>query len=303
MIKMINWLFITTIFFTLVTEAYSETHKLVASKDMPVEINLILESFQMENAEGKFITLSPSILENLKRIDTHARLLTKEDVFLIGKVEFYKTFLKNSSRNAKASLDSVAINNMNQAIKLARDPFVKWFIRSISKDTESLITNPRYKDYLMQKNLGNLNQIELKRIDKKVQLLYRWVSKINADAADFEEIFKAELTPVMVEALKNIEQSFYLMALNSSVNMPAQNVTNQSLKFFIEKKHTKKQTSPIKEKSIDDILEPVVGPSGNSFNEKLPEPSSESWAEEEATPNSLKNLPKPSDDADWLQDF
>jgi hypothetical protein len=164
-------------------------NKIVGSKEMPLELNLLIES--LENSIGL-----EKILPLVMNIDSYARVLSKEDIFLIGKIEIYKTLLKTSESFPKGVVDGNSTQVLKEAIHKSRDPFIKWFLQALLQDCEALLSSASYKDYLLQKNNGRLERIELKKIDKKVQLLLRWISKINPDAPDFQDLIKADLVPV-----------------------------------------------------------------------------------------------------------
>jgi hypothetical protein len=75
------------------------------------------------------------------------------------------------------------------------------------------------------------------------------------------------------------------------------------LKFFSLKEVKPVAQKPVKkEKTVDDILAPITD-EGKNEEDALPEPSKEDWLNDDNAPTNLKNLPKPSNDADWLQDF
>lgn len=270
--------------------------KMKGSKELPLELNLLVESLDESLGHEKFL---PEILS----IDSYARSLNKEDIFLIGKIEIYKALLKTNKTFPKASIDENSNKKLREGIKKATDPFVKWFLKAILADCETLMTGPNYKDYLLQKNNARLDKLELKKIDKKVKLLYRWVSKVNPDSADFQDLIKAELVPVMLEALVNLEKSFFLMASETKVDsLPTLISSPKELKYFtlLEVKMPKQATAV--EKSVEDILSPITDENGG-MKPILPKPSTEDWLNEDNAPLNLKNLPKPTDDADWLQDF
>lgn len=278
------------------------------TKELPLELNLILESLQWaeqkDEEANKIPYLSENIIETLKHIDSYARVLSKEDIFLIGKIEIYKTLLKTNNTYPKAVIDGNSLKTLNFAIKNSTDPFVKWFLQALRQDCDALLGTSVFKEYLLQKNTGQLDRLESRRIDKKVQLIYRWVSLINPDASNFQEAFRLELVPAMIEALKNIEQSFYLMTHISNFQTTPDPIKSvNEMKFFVLKE-AKKKTSPLikKEKSVDEILAPITD-EGSALPPVLPEPSKDDWGNDANTPTNLKNLPKPSDDASWLQDF
>ena len=69
----------------------------------------------------------------------------------------------------------------------------------------------------------------------------------------------------------------------------------------------KVEKSNEKSKSVEDIIdgpetleEEALQPPSAAV---LPAPTKENWIEEQSSPIDLKKLPKPTDDADWLQDF
>ncbi|MGZ3789303.1 MAG: hypothetical protein ACXVLQ_12315 [Bacteriovorax sp.] len=269
------------------------TRKIQGSKELPRELNLLVEGLQAESID--------EMIPVIMNIDSYARALNKEDIFLVGKIEIYKTLLKSAETSPRAAIDGDTLKILKEAIKKTNDPFIKWFFQALLQDAESLLNSPAFKDYLLQKNTGRLDRLEFKKIEKKVQLLYRWTSKINPGVADFQETFLADLNPVMKEALRNIEESFFLMALSSADNLlPIKSATE--LKFFALREIKKVKKPGKKEKTVDDILAPITG-EGKLEEVVLPEPSNEDWTNEDNSPLNLKNLPKPSDDADWLQDF
>ncbi len=271
------------------------TKKIQGSKELPLELNLLIDSLQKTNNE--------SLLPIVLNIDSYARLLSKEDIFLVGKIEIYKTLLKTNDYFPKATVDGDSIKTLRDGIKKATDPFISWFLSALLRDCESLINTPSFKDYLLQKNNGRLEKLEFKKIDKKVQLLYRWISKVNPDSPDFQETLRAELVPVMLESLKNIEESYFLMAINNTGATPPAIKSVAELKFFSLKEVKPVAQKPAKkEKTVDDILAPITD-EGKNEETALPEPSREDWLNDDNAPTNLKNLPKPSNDADWLQDF
>lgn len=270
--------------------------KIEGSKEMPLEINLLLESIQNSVDYERIIPI-------IRNIDSYARVLSKEDIFLIGKVEIYKTLLKGNEVLKKPMIDGNSLETLKAAIKNAQDPFLRWFLEALLKDCEALMANANYKDYLLQKNNGIPLKIELKKIEKKVQLLYRWVSKIFPEANNFQEILKAELAPVQMDALKNIEESFFLMAKGTLFTpLPFLTKSPSDLKFFSLKEVKAPKKAISQEKSVEDILAPLTEET-KPLEAVLPKPSKDDWLNEDNAPLNLKNLPKPSDDADWLQDF
>ena len=266
------------------------------SKELPLEINLLIEGLQAHNAEN-FDKVLPIIMN----IDLYARSLSKEDIFLIGKIEVYKTFLKNYASPIKTPIDGVSITTLRTAINKTNDNFTKWFLQALLKDSLDLTNNPVYKEFLLQKNSTvKVEKIEYRKLEKKAELIQYWVSKINTENND---ALNVALMPKMIESLKNIQNSFYLMAKEASLTPIGAVLKNESeLKFFSVNEMTQTKTRPPvarEQKSVEDILAPIIDASPTD----LPQPTQENWLEDENAPASLQNLPKPSNDAEWLQDF
>lgn len=297
MTKLLTLLFILFSVASFAQEEAENTLRLQGSKDLPLELNLLVQSIQDS-------TTSKEQLNNvIMKIDSYARLLSKEDIFLVGKIEIYKTLLKTNELRPKATLDGDSIKKLKASLKKTQDPFVKWFIQALLHDADSLMSTSAYKEYVLQRNNGRLEKPELRRIDKKVQLLMRWISRLNPESEDFESVLKTELTPAMEESLKNIEQSFSLLASNSTNNKIPMVSKLKELKFF-SVRLPKPAKAPVagKEKSVDEILAPLTN-ENTASPAALPEPSKEDWLNDDNAPANLKNLPKPADDADWLQDI
>lgn len=269
------------------------------SKNLPVEFNLLLQSLQ---------TNDPSSTERIRlslfNIDRFAGALTREDVFLLGKIEIYRTFLKLSGPTNNSPIDGGSLKTLRSSLSKTNDPFFKWILNSLIEDTRILLDSSLFKEYILQVNSNSPDNVKYRRIIKKNQLLQKWIQQLYPEAEDFSERLKKLLLPRMEEALKNIENSYYLLAYQSQLNsLPEPIKDEKELKFFVLEVLTpaKQPVEPLpsKEKSVEQILSPVTGGSPDD----LPEPSNENWLEDENSPPELKNLPKPSNDADWLQDF
>lgn len=296
MIKRCNsYLILMLLAINCIGSAYAEK-AVTGSKELPLEINLLVDSVQSTNPEN-FKKILPVIMN----IDLYARSMSKEDIFLIGKIEVYKTLLKNYAAPIKTPIDGTTLATLRTAINKTNDNFVKWFLQALLKDSLDLTGSPIYKEFLLQKN-SNVKQekVEYRKLEKKAELIQYWVAKINPESLD---ALTNELTPKMLEALKNIQNSFYLMAKEASLTPLAPSLQGESeLKFFAVKEATPvKPKAPVAsgQKSVEDILSPITDISPLD----LPKPTEENWLEDENAPPALQNLPKPSNDAEWLQDF
>lgn len=282
-----------------VTDSYAQK-TILGSKEMPLEINLIVDSLQRND-----LTSYNKILPTIKNIDKYARAMSKEDIFMVGKIEIYKTFLKNYAEANKQPIDGVSIANLRSGIAKSNDNFINWFLNALLKDSIDLVGNATYKEYLLQKNNNiKTDKVEYRKLEKKAELLQFWISKVTPEAADYPDTLKSALLPKMIEALTNIQNSFHLMAKESSMTpIETKEIADSDLKFFSVKDITlsplKPTSMPQEQKSVDDILAPVL----NNSPLDLPKPTQENWLDDENAPPALQNLPKPSNDAEWLQDF
>lgn len=278
------------------SKAYAQK-AIVGTKEMPLEINLLLENYQNQSADN-FTKILPIIMN----IDLYSRSMSKEDIFLIGKIEIYKTLLKNYESPIKQPVDGASITILRSALTKTSDNFTKWFIQALLKDSQDLINSPVYKEFLLQKNSNSkIEKIEYRRLEKKGELLQNWISKISPDSQDFPDSLRVSLAPKMLEALKNIQSSFYFMAKEATLIPIEPPLKNEiELKYFIVKDIIPMAAPKASgAKSVEDILAPIT----DLPPAILPTPSQDNWLDEENAPPALQNLPKPSNDADWLQDF
>lgn len=292
-----SYSYLILLFFAIICIESSYAQKVISgSKELPLEINLLLNRIQSEDTD-----IFEKILPVVMNIDLYARSMSKEDIFLIGKIEVYKTLLKNYATPDKTPVDGTTVIKFRNAINKSKDNFVKWFLQALLKDSQDLINNPLYKEFLLQKNAHlKIEKLEYRKLEKKAELIQFWASKITSEGHD---AVVRELTPKMIEALRNIQNSFYLMAKEASMTPMAQSLKSENeLKFF-----SVQNAAPVKkdkslgteQKSVEEILAPIT----DLAPIDLPKPSQENWLEEENAPPALQNLPKPNNDADWLQDF
>jgi hypothetical protein len=241
--------------------------------------------------------------------------MSKEDIFIIGKIEVYKTFLKNYGTAIKQPISGETLDLLRSTLAKTNDNFAKWFFKALIKDSKDLLASPIYKEYILQKESNlKIEKIEYRKLEKKGELIQHWVSKLSLDRESLSESFKKELLIKMFLTLKNIESSFALFTRESNLvaSMPLEIKNGSELKYFTIKemiprpnaKEIEEKTGvKPKEKSVDEILAPLVEGQTIGPADALPLPSDETWIEDENAPPTLQNLPKPSNDADWLQDF
>ena len=125
---------------------------IIGTKEMPLELNLLIDNYQ---------ALSPDnyskILPIIMNIDLYARTISKEDIFFIGKIEIYKTLLKNYDTPIKLPINGTTISTLRMALDKTNDDFTKWFLQALMKDSLDLVNSQVYKEFLLQKN-GAINR-------------------------------------------------------------------------------------------------------------------------------------------------
>ena len=290
---------ISLIIFICIFSTDSWAQKTIAgSKNLPLEFNLILNNIY---------EYAPESIEKIKSqiyaIDYVSRNFSSEDLMILIKIEIYKTFLKNYDSPIKTPVDGKSLEIIKTAILKSNDSFMKWFLRALLKDAKDLISNPSYKEFLLQKNVNvKIEKIEYKKAEKKAELLQYWISKLNPNAEDYPDNLKKQLGLKMLEVLTNIQNSLQFISRESleKSKLPFPK-SDTDLKFISFKEaaspklgeETKKNDS----KSVDEILAPLTAEPAASGNEgKFPSPVQDDWTTE-------PNLPKPTNDAGWLEDF
>lgn len=288
MIKNYKWI---PIFLLLLNPRLALAEKvLLGTNELPLELNLIVEYFQNQGQDN-YKKILPLILE----IDRLARSLKKEDAFIIGKIEIYKSLLKSDGKSTHSPINKVTQEKLKDAQKKTNDKFISWFLQALIKDSQDLLENPLYAEFLLQ-NTNSVGKNNYSRLAKKANLLQTWISKINPDDESFPENLKNEFLKKILNALNNIKNNYSLMISQTQVPPPLLPLKDETeLKFFTIRELPKVKTPSHEEKSVEEILAPIT--------DRLPAPSEENWLQEENTPPELKDLPKPANDADWLQDF
>jgi hypothetical protein len=292
-----------TVLLFLSSSSIFSANIITPSSGLPLEINLIYKSLQQQN----FTDLEyAELLSHTAILDTLTSQLDKEVVFFTIKSEIYKALLKlfPATRQSFDLDDAKALES--SALK-ANVPFVKWIILSTSSDANNIFESSRYADYTSQKKLGTFLTAETKKMHKKIQLIAKMNAKINLKNPDS---LSTELIPFYYECLRNIESALFLVASETNFNPSISfKKTTDPFKFFTV---SELKTTPVlnkNSKTVEEILndtaesleeESVALPTAK---EKLPAPALEEWTEEKSSPLDIKKLPKPSVDADWLQDF
>lgn len=279
------------------------------TKKFPIEFELLFNFLQSEelNPDEKY-QFERSIVE----LDRLARNMNEEELLFITKTEIYKTLLKPNDTTAlkREMFNPQFMSTVRMALNNAKnDAFTKWFLTALEKDLTSLFNSTEYKDLMLLKNSRQTPPVELLKIERRLELALKLAMNVNSES---NSQLKAELKTKALNLLRNLENAFKLIALQSKFAPLAQEVTLSSLKFFKAEEVTPvttMQQNKIKvEKTIDDILNPVLNSDSDKKVEALPQPVNENeWlldAElDRMTAPSKTELPKPVDQTDWLPDF
>ena len=274
---------------------------LQGGKNIPLELNMIVKNLNYYDGD-----LTTKQMANLKSIDFLSVQLSKDVFFINTKLEIYKSLLKNEAPMSKTKLDGSSLARLKLAISKSKNELMVWFLNALLKDCSTLVNSNEYKEYLLTNtSSSNLNakKNEHRRIEKKMQILNYWIEKLNPDADDYPENFKKILGIKLIDVISNLNSSLLFIAreMKLKTTLPE----DWAFKSFSEVKPTQQSNAqktilPKPEnKSVEDILAPIT----NEGQNELPEPTQENWLEEGNLPDSLKNLPKPTNDAEWLEDF
>lgn len=265
---MINYLYKIFFFLLLTTSLGAAENNLVirGTQNLPIELNLVLDGLQKKPLSLEEFT---ALKEQTIRIASYATNLTKEEIFFISKASFYKTLLINSKPQHKNYFDGASLKNLADAIQTTNDPFLKWFFQALEKDATIISKMPLYRDYLAARSVGKIEKLELRKIDRKVQLISWWIAKISPDSPD---LVLGELNPLLQEILNKVEQSFYLLSTISTSKKVAQ------LSYFTTEEAAKKQDVATPTPSVNDIIDSVTNPdTAKAPLKSLPSPSNEDW--------------------------
>lgn len=302
------------LYFLISFSAIAQTRYTVLPKKFPLELELILSFIQDQNlSEQQKEQFQKSLIE----IDRYARNLTEEELLFVTKTEVYKTFLKPTSQEPlkKDFYNPQFLNQVRQAkANSQNEPLLRWFLSALEKDLATIFASSEFKDLMLLKSSGKEIPIELLKLERRLDLGIKIALKINSE--NINEL-KSLLLEKSLLFLKNLENSYRLLCLYGQYRPLDNQVSLENLQFF--KKEEPKTTvanstksaqeKPVnKEKSIDQILEPVLTEELPSEKIKIPTPVGEdAWLLDsdldKITAPMKKDLPRPTAEDDWLTDF
>ncbi len=266
------------LFFSLGISAKENTLVLTSTKNLPVEFQLILQGLQSSPLPSEeFQTLKKLI----DKIGSSTKKLPKEEIFFIVKSIFYKTLLLAPTSTQKVFFDNSHLKSLAKLSQVTTNPFLKWFFKALQKDALLLSSSPVYRDYLVARNAGKIDKPELKRIDRKVQLLSWWILKITPETPD---LLLKTIHPLMQFILNKIDISLSLLITVT----PPKVETPNSLTFFIQEEATTDKQITVSSPTVDDIIDSVDSkvPLGSN-PETLPLPSTEDWLQSDEPQSEL----------------
>lgn len=264
--------------FSLKISAKENTLVLTSTKNLPVEFQLILQGIQstpLPNEE--FHTLK----KLTDKIEGSTKKLSKEEIFFVVKSIFYKSLLLAPTTTQKVFFDNSHLQSLANLSQVTTNPFLKWFFKALQKDALLLTSTPFYRDYLVARNAGKIDKPELKRIDRKVQLLSWWILKITPETPD---LLLKTIHPLMQMILNKIDISLSLLIAVTPLKVEAPN----SLTFFIQQEATTDKQIAVSPPTVDDIIDSVDSkvPLGSN-PETLPLPSTEDWLQSDEPQSGL----------------
>ncbi len=280
---------------------YSADEIITPNKEFPLEIRLIYQSLQTSNLSKEDVDKLKSISLFLDQVYTR---ISREDFYFVSKSEIYKTIIKfPASSNFFITPEDLPL--FEKKLDSITDPFIFWIVKSTISDLKTVFSSRHYKEYLIQRLSGKFSSNETKRISKKIAFLNKLASFFNVNIPDN---LKDDLTSLQFESLHNLSAALFTLSLGTASNAFLNNLDNYQFKYFSfgppPAKNTEDTTT--KKRSVEDIID---SPSTldedeikNAVKITLPKPSNEVWIEEN-TPFNLEKLPKPTNDADWLQDI
>lgn len=284
-------IFICFLLISFSTDAAENNLVIHGTKNLPIELNLVLEGLQRTPlSPEEFMVLK----EQITRIESLAKGLAKEEIFFISKASFYKSLLISSKRQQKNYFDGTSLKNLSAAKQKTSDPFLKWFFSALEKDAQTVSKLPLYLDYLAARKMGRIDKIELRKIDRKVQLISWWIAKISPESP---ELILKEINPLLQEILNKVEQSFYLLTSATKPPSTASAKKDGPLTFFSIEKAPKKEARETPMPSVNEIIDSVKAP---VVTPPLPTPSSEDWLLGDEPPASVPAPPKAVDSTEDL---
>ncbi len=310
--------FFSLLFVLIINPLTANTKLTLATKKFPLEMELILNFVQDQN-------LNSAQTEQLRNIiisiDRYARLLSDEELLFVTKTEVYKSFLKpNSNEPLKKEMYNPKFVSQIQIAKkqLGSLSFFSWFLTALEKDLDTLFASSEYKDLMLLKSSGKEIPSELLKIERRLDLSIKIAMLIsNDDLAPF----KNYLLNKSFNFLKNLENSFRLLCLYGRYQPLEAKVSIDNLQFFkVENQNKELANSTNKslktpsdyensnEKSIDQILDPLLSKDEKPKKIEIPKPVGEDeWLLDselnKITEPIKKELPKPMAEDDWLTDF
>jgi hypothetical protein len=289
---------ITYLFSIFSSKVFAAENNLViqGTKNLPIEMSVLLEGLQPSPlAQEDFYLLK----DQVTRVEELSSKLTKEEIFFIAKVEFYKAFLTAPSLTKKNYFDETSILNLTKAAAKTNDSFLEWFLNALIQDANSIMKLPLYREYQAARTLGKIEKSELKKLDRKVQIISSWIQQIPPENP--EAVLKIT-GPLLRDILNRIELNFFLMASLSKSPAAVVSPKSTSLTYFSIGVAAKKEPKIIvQQKSVEEIIDSVEGPAIPTIS--LPKPSSEDWLENNDDLPRLRGQSPPQNAAELIEDI
>ncbi len=303
-----KWLIFLLSFSVFANTDINKRKFLVPKNNLPVEMGFLIQSLHMSN-------LSPTekrvLDQSLVKLDQMFEGLSKEEIFFIIKTEAYKIILKNKPDLLiqKDSYNKEIIGFFDSYIdKEPITPFAKWVLYSIKSDLEDILESPMFATWQVRKKYNNPLDANLRRLEKKLQLLLPWYEYIKLTPP---KDFDSGLKDVMLSLLDKINLYTMQLIVYSSPSPLEMSPLRPKFTFFEEREFDISKKSEFQktvEKVVDSVLRdqtPVALPTPvNDWLPKddgsLPE-SARAYPTPDPNYKTPEELPKPVDD--WFDEI
>lgn len=241
------------------------------------------------------------LLSNIVISDTFFSKIPKKELFILSKMEIYKTVLSHfkTSQYKPLRVDQKVINDLEKISVASADdihPFSLWVLKALIKDLKIIIRYKYYQTYLTQKAQSKkLQNIELLKLDRKVTLLTPWIRTFKLSSPEEINLLLRPLHFKIIKRLAFLSKTIY--QTTSFEKEPALS-TLESLTMFKYSRELTNQESTLKK--IDDVIGNIElfpkKDENNTSITKLPEPSNDWIPEDDMLPLKVKKselFPKP----------
>lgn len=267
-------------------------------KNVPIEYKILIDSINHYtlSKEDKNDLLSSVVIS-----DTYFSQIPKKELFILTKMEIYKTILSfyKSSEYKSLRVDQRVINDLTKKATQLKDeihPFSHWILNAVIRDLSKIIKYKYYQTYLTQKAQNKkLRNIELLKLDKKITLLTPWIRTFLRSNAEEINLSLRPLHFRLVNKLAFLSKTIF--QTTSFESSPKVNDLNSLVLFKYSRELTTRESTL---KKIDDVIGNIeLFPTKSETETKvseLPKPSNDWFPQDDMEPLKVRKsdlFPKP----------